>query len=131
MKNIKILFSLSLLTILPSCANYSTNAGVTFDSLKVPKENENILIVTKAELPQVEYTSLGEVEAMVRSRNMNGRGPSYDQANFVLRKLAKEENADAVINVKYEYDLSIWTFWNWSTLSATGELIKFKKVDKK
>ncbi len=92
------LVSFLLFTALTSCANYTTNTDVDFESTTVPEQDQSILVL-QTEIPNAEYEKVGEVEAVVNNRRRSARGPTHDQANFVLRKLAKEEGADAVINV--------------------------------
>lgn len=126
----RTLFNFAFLISISSCANYSTNTDITFNSVEIPEHDQSIMVLP-AEIPNKEYIKMGEIEAVVNNRNRRAQGPTHDQANYVLRTLAKEKGADAVVNVKYDYDLPFFAFWNYSQLTATGELVKFKKTKSK
>jgi hypothetical protein len=104
------------------CANYRTNTSIEFDSTKVPKYDKSIPILADG-LNGKDYSTIKSIEATISKLGLFHDRPTNEQANYVLRHIAKQNKADAIINVKYDYGIGAFS---WGVLTATGTLIKYK-----
>ena len=84
-------FIITMMTFtLVSCANYRTNTKIEFNSTKVPDHDKSILIL-ESDIKDKEYTKISNIEAVVKKLTAFHSRPTNEQANYVLRHLAKEK----------------------------------------
>ena len=121
----KFIVYFTLFISIVSCANYRTNTEVEFDSTKVPHYDKSIPVL-ETDLKDKQYSTISEVEAVVKKLTLFHSRPTNEQANYVLRHIAKEKNADAIINVKYDYGFG---FDSWGVLTAKGMLVKYSESE--
>ncbi len=92
----------------------------------MPDYDKSIPIL-ETDLKDKQYDTISEVEAIVKKLTLFHSRPTNEQANYVLRYIAKKNNADAIIKVKYDYGVG---FDSWGVLTAKGTLIKYSKQEK-
>jgi len=115
-------FWLILIGILISgCASYRTNSEIEFASIYVPVIQSKV-VISESSLSEKKYTKLGPVVAEVKKLSLFHKDPTKDQVNYVLLVKAEELKADAVVDVKYDSGIGVWT---WGYMSGEGTAVKF------
>ena len=77
------------------------------------------VIISEDSLPNRKYRTIGPVEVSVKKMTVFQKDPTREQANEALENWARENGADAVINVKYSSGIGLWT-WGYFDADGTG-----------
>lgn len=84
-----LIYSLLIFSI-ASCAYYRTNTSIEFDSTQIPEYDKSIPVL-ESDLKDKKYTQISDIEAVVKKLSIFHARPTNEQANYVLRHLAKEK----------------------------------------
>jgi len=112
---------LLIVATLSGCSAYRTSSSISAEHPETPLPASTRVLVRESGLPDKKYKEIGEIDVSVKKLTIFHADPTKEQANEVLRETARSIGADAVINVKYDSGMGLFT---WGYMDAEGLCVK-------
>jgi hypothetical protein len=115
------LVALSIVVSMGSgCASYRTSSNINSSTYSY----NGPVIVTSGSLSDKEYSVISPIEISIKKLTAFHSDPTKEQADEALKDKARSIGADAVINVKYDSGVGLFT---WGYMDAEGLGVKTKE----
>lgn len=122
MKRFVAISAAIFVTMLLTGCGTMNRVGTNFTSLTGNEPTlsaDTKVIISEDSLPGRRYRVIGPVEVSVKKLSILNKDPTKEQANDALAEWARNNGADAVINVKYSSGIGLWT-WGYFDADGTG-----------